>query len=313
MVREVFFLRLHVGVLIGDDTSHGTPLGGSNGGRLSPSISRISQLIMAKTTSRPAADIASLLTSAEKKILDGTLGASLAAATQAQLQAARKQARGLRDKWRDLFSRQTISTKRNPASTDQANTRSKEKADLFGDAVKRIEAKLAELVESVSAAVTGTKPAAKAGRASAARSVTKPARQAGHRATRATVRGELSAAVAKMNDVASKTKPTNGKPKASPAGSKAAASEQAKPASAVSRGKKRPTKPIISKKARQAGKREALTASGAGQALAFDVKKQRSANTKLTASRLKLDGQSTRRKGFVVANTKRKQARRDSR
>jgi hypothetical protein len=271
---------------------------------------------MAKTTSRFAGDIASLLTSAEKKILDGTLGASLAAASQKQLQAARKQARGLRDKWRDLFSRQTISTKRKPAGkTANANTRSKEKADLFGEAVTRIEARLSELAEGISAAVTGSKPSVKAGRTSAARSVTKPARQAGHRATRATVRGELSAAVAKMNKTASKAKPAKAKPKAAAAkaAAQALASEQAKPAGVVSRGKKRPTKPAISKKARQAGKRASLAASGAGQAVSFDVKKQRTANAKLKAARLKLDGQTTRRKGVAVTSTARKQARRDSR
>jgi len=81
----------------------------------------------------------------------------------------------------------------------------------------------------------------------------------------------------------------------------------------VSQGKKRPTKPTISKKSRQAGKRHALAASGTGQAISFDVKKQRSANTEAKAALIKFDGQSTRRKGFVVAKTKRKQARRDSR
>jgi len=268
--RESFFLRLHIFAPIGDDASYGVPFGVPHGGHLPPSLSRISQFIMAKTTSRPAAGIDSLLTSAEKKVLDGTLAASLAAATRAQLQAARKQARSLRDKWRDLFSRQTISTKRTPdRSRDQSNTRSKEKADLFGDAVKRIEARLLELVEGVSAAVKGTKPAAKA----------------------------------------------KAKPKASPAASKAATAEskQAAAAGSVSQGKKRPTKPTISKKSRQAGKRHALAASGTGQAISFDVKKQRSANTEAKAALIKFDGQSTRRKGFVVAKTKRKQARRDSR
>ncbi len=275
---------------------------------------------MAKTKSRPAADISSLLTSAEKKVLDGSLGASLSAATQAQLREARKLARGLRDKWRDLFSRQTIATKRKPAAAaDKANTRSKDKADLFGEAVQRIEARLTELAAGVSAAVAGTKPATKAGRTSAARSVTKSSRQAGHRETRATVRGELSDVVTTMNVAARRRKTAKSKtkanPKASPAAAKAAASasEPVQPTGVASRKKTRPAKPIISKKARQAGKRDALAASGTGQAVAFDVKKQRKAGAKLKAARLKLDGQTTRRKGVVLSNTKRKQARRDSR
>jgi hypothetical protein len=272
---------------------------------------------MAKSSGRPS-DIQSLLTAAEKKVLDGTLGESLVAATRPQLEAMRKQARALRDKWQDLFKRQSIATKRKPVSpTNNTNTRSREKADLFSDAITRVEARLAE----VTASLTGTKPGVKAGRPGAARASKKPARQAAHRATRATIRGELSEAMAAINATAKKIvaevtgsakKPVKKKPVAAPAQPQPAAATE-EPTVVMPRKPQPTTKPLPSKKARQAGKRKALAATGKGQAIAFDVKKQRSAKARATVARLKVDGEATRRKGFVVSNTKRKQAKRDSR
>jgi len=286
------------------------------GGSFPPFLSRIPQVIMAKSPVRPS-DIQAILTAAEKKVLDGTLGQSLAAATRPQLEAIRKQARSLRDKWQDLFKRQSIDTKRKPAPADQANARSREKSDLFGDAVKRIEARLAELAEGVTAAVGG---GTKGGRTAAARAATKPARQAGHRATRATIREALSETVAAINEAARKLvgeatdqKPSKVKPAGASAKTKATATTEAPPAPSPVRPKRVVPKTVASKKARQAGKRKALTATATGQAIAFDVKKQRTAKARATVARLKMDGEATRRKGFVLSNTKRNQARRDSR
>lgn len=287
----------------------GEPTEQSSRGGLRTRILRISQLIMAKTSGRTP-DIQSLLTAAEKKLLDGTLGKSLAAATQQQLEALRKQARGLRDKWQDLFKRQAIATKRKPAPADQANARSREKSDLFGEAVKRIEARLSEIAEGV---VGGGK---KGGRTGAARAAKKPARQAGHRAARATIREELSDAVAAINESVRKLvgKATDKKPsKSSSAKTAAATTAETPTVRSTARAKKVVPKPVTSKKARQAGKRKALTATGTGQSIAFDVKKQRKAKARATVARLKIDGEATRRKGFVVSKTKRKQAKRDSR
>jgi hypothetical protein len=224
----------------------------------------------------------------------------------------------LRDKWQDLFKRQSITTKRKPVSpTNDANTRSREKADLFNDAITRVEARLAELAASLA----GTKPGVKAGRPSAARASKKPTRQAAHRATRATIRSELADAMAAINATTKKIvaevtgslkKPVRQKPVAAAAKPQPAAAPD-EPAAAMPRRPKPTTKPIPSKKARQAGKRKALAATGMGQAIAFDVKKQRSAKARANVARLKIDGEATRRKGFVVSNTKRKQAKRDSR
>ena len=54
-------------------------------------------------------------------------------------------------------------------------------------------------------------------------------------------------------------------------------------------------------------------AKGGGQALRFDVTKQRSAKASGTAARLKLDGTRTRRAGHTLAAGKRRQAARDRR
>ncbi len=108
-----------------------------------------------------------LLTGAEKKFFDSSFGASLAKATQAQVQSAIKQARILRNKWRDLYQEQTRSAKRGgkPAA-GAGNTRTQHKHEIFAAAAERFEKRLAELkgyvAEVVSAPKAATKPAKKA-------------------------------------------------------------------------------------------------------------------------------------------------------
>ena len=94
---------------------------------------------------RSPARAESWLTAAERTLLDGTLGRSLAEATQKQLQATMARARTLRDKWRDLFNRQMKASKRIGRAGEQVNSRSLDKAELFAAAVRRIEARLHEL------------------------------------------------------------------------------------------------------------------------------------------------------------------------
>ncbi len=60
---------------------------------VSESLSRISQVIMAKSSGR-LSDIQSLLTAAEKKVLDGTLGESLVAATRPHQDCTRRKETG---------------------------------------------------------------------------------------------------------------------------------------------------------------------------------------------------------------------------
>lgn len=149
---------------------------------------------MAKTTSssrrssiaspRSPARAESWLTAAERKLLDGTLGRSLAEATQKQLQATMARARTLRDKWRDLFNRQMKASKRIGRGGTQVNSRSLDKAELFAAAVRRIEARLSELAAPPAPARAQPGAAARPAKAPAKRVVAKPvtskkARQAG--------------------------------------------------------------------------------------------------------------------------------------
>ena len=97
-----------------------------------------------------AKKILALLTKAEKSFLDSSIGQSLAKATHVQVQAAAKQARVLRKKWRDLYESQMRSTKRTAgAATRPTNARSLEKHNLFSAAVIRLEKRLAELASAV--------------------------------------------------------------------------------------------------------------------------------------------------------------------
>ena len=97
-----------------------------------------------------AKKILALLTKAEKSFLDSSIGQSLAKATHVQVQAAAKQARVLRKKWRDLYESQMRSTKRTAgAATRPTNARSLEKHNLFSAAVIRLEKRLAELASLV--------------------------------------------------------------------------------------------------------------------------------------------------------------------
>ena len=108
-----------------------------------------------------------LLTGAEKKFFDSSFGASLAKSTQAQVQSAIKQARILRNKWRDLYQEQTRSSKRGgkPAA-GAGNARTQHKHEIFAAAAERFEKRLAELkgyvAEVVSAPKAAAKPAKKA-------------------------------------------------------------------------------------------------------------------------------------------------------
>ncbi|MEI6240221.1 MAG: hypothetical protein WCR51_07520 [Planctomycetia bacterium] len=91
-----------------------------------------------------------LLTGAEKKFFNSSFGATLAKHSHAQVEAAVKQARILRNKWRDLYASQSRTAKRSGRATAAANVRTREKHDLLADAVARFEKRLAELKAAVS-------------------------------------------------------------------------------------------------------------------------------------------------------------------
>jgi hypothetical protein len=115
-----------------------------------------------------------LLSGAEKRFFDSSFGTSLAKATQAQVQSAIKQARILRNKWRDLYQEQTRSSKRGGkafAGAGAGNARTQHKHELFAGAVERFEKRLSDLKEYVAEAVSAPKAAAKPAKKAVAKRV----------------------------------------------------------------------------------------------------------------------------------------------
>lgn len=242
--------------------------------------------------------VQSLLTSAERKVLQSSTASAIASATRDQLEAAMRRARALRDKWRDLHAAQTRSTKRSAASGGKANQRTADKHAVFADAVGRLEARLAAMPGGVAAAVRGA-----AGRRSTTPS--KKVRAAASRSARAGVRAKLATEVAALN-----SRPVAA-PKGRPAVVSNAAAKSTKTAPAAA-----PVAATGSAARRGTGKRKkpaAPAAASAQRGLSTAAGGQRAAKTAAKAARLKLEGGKTRRRGHVVASTKRAQARRDGR
>jgi hypothetical protein len=252
------------------------------------------------SSSRPTSPITalrSLLTSAERGVLEATTGSALAKATQQEVQKLIKQTRDLRDKWRGLHESQSRSNKRTK-DRGAANARSREKHELFHGAVARLEARLAEFGGTVAATVKGV----------AARATGKAARQATHRSARAGLRAEMKQTAAALAKKPAALKPAALKPAAlKPAKS---APTPVVPAAAVGR-KKSAVRTLVKPAKVASGKK--LAAQGTGQLIGFDVAKQRKARAAATVARLKFDGQTTRRGGHMLARGQRSQARRDSR
>jgi hypothetical protein len=251
------------------------------------------------SSSRPTSPIAalrSLLTSAERGVLEATTGSALAKATQQEVQKLIKQTRDLRDKWRDLHESQNRSNKRTK-DRGAANARSREKHELFHGAVARLEARLAEFGGTVAATVKGV----------AARATGKAARQATHRSARAGLRAEM-----KQTAAALAKKPAALKPALKPATLKPAKSAPTPVVPAAAVGRKKSAGRTLVKPAKVASGKK-LAAQGTGQLIGFDVAKQRKARAAATVARLKFDGQTTRRGGHMQARGQRSQARRDSR
>lgn len=134
-----------------------------------------------------------LLTGTEKRFFDSSFGTSLAKATHAQVQAAIKQTRILRNKWRDLYQEQTRLAKRGGkaaagAGAGAGNARTQDKHEIFAAAVERFEKRLAELQKYV----TGASAAPKAAPAKAAKVAPKPVKKAA--AKRAVAKKPVAAA-----------------------------------------------------------------------------------------------------------------------
>lgn len=154
-------------------------------------------VFMATPRTRPStiASVASLLTAAEKKVLDSSTVAALSKATREQVEAALQRTRALRDKWRDLHAAQSRTSKRTTTATAASNRRTSEKHDLFAAGVRRLEARLAEFAGTAKAAAGGRSKPPKKARAKATR------------ASRAGVRAALKQKTATLNESKRAAKP----------------------------------------------------------------------------------------------------------
>lgn len=237
-----------------------------------------------------------LFTAAERKLLAESGGVALAKASRDEVRDRLTRARGLRDKWRQLFGGQARRDKRSSRAVAEANARSREKADALHGAVTRLESRLAEL--------DGEPATPAAGR----RTKGKRARTAAHRTTRAGVRAALAGQTAALNH-GRPPRPAAGRAKKPAA---AAAQPSTAPVTSTDRATTRAAKPAAG--ARR-GQRAPITAvaGGGSQAIRFDRSKQRSARAEAAQSRLVRKGVSTRRAGHVLASGKRAQAKRDKR
>lgn len=84
-----------------------------------------------------------LLTAPELALFDASRAEPIKALTLARLRAKVTRARAVRDKYRDLYRRQTVSTRATPASLRAAaggdNERTQRKADIFAEVLTRFE------------------------------------------------------------------------------------------------------------------------------------------------------------------------------
>lgn len=231
------------------------------------------------------AELRSLFTTGERKILDSSTGKALTAATERQVKDLLRQCRTLRDKWRDLVGEQTRKVKRDGrvgasrGTTTPANDRSRQKHSLLSNVVAHLETHLGGITgqsRSPAAGATATKPA--------------PKSSAAKKASKSPIAGGSAARVS---------------------GTKTATAKAAK-ASASRPGTTASTAKSVSRKARQAGTIKALESS-ALSGLRTTKAGQQKASAALKAERLKLKGVTTRRAGHAQVQGSRSQARRDGR
>lgn len=144
-----------------------------------------------------------LLSRAEKQFFDSSFGTALAKHTHAQVQAAAKQARILRNKWRDLYKQQSRSAKRSGQATEATNARTRDKHDILAGVVERFEKRISELENLVTRATAPAKPAppklvAKAAWKPKAKRAAKPVTVKSKKASRRVTNGLAAAPAAQL-------------------------------------------------------------------------------------------------------------------
>lgn len=104
-----------------------------------------------------------LLSANELALFDASRAQPIKALTPARLRGKVTRARALRDKYRDLYRRQTVSTRAAPAGRRSAvggdNERTQRKAELFAEVLARFEERLQRLEADAAKAQAKAKPA----------------------------------------------------------------------------------------------------------------------------------------------------------
>jgi len=94
---------------------------------------------------RPTERAASWLSEAERKLLESSVGHPLAEATLRQLTVTIGRVRRLRDTWRKRFDERLRAARRKTLTGTPVDSQALDKAELFAAALRRLEARLAEL------------------------------------------------------------------------------------------------------------------------------------------------------------------------
>lgn len=145
----------------------------------------------------------SLLTTAELELFDQSRTQNVKAFSAKQIDGKLSRARKLRDKFRDLYQRQTVASRKSAAgrgaSAGTSNERTQRKAEVFDEVLGRFEARQEKLLAQEARATASTKSAASK-KSGTARPT---AKKTGGTATRSTtVRKAVKSALAKNKNAA---------------------------------------------------------------------------------------------------------------
>jgi hypothetical protein len=235
-----------------------------------------------------------LCTAPELKLVTASTRSEIGKLSTLQLEQKIKRSRALRDKWRDQSrsQRRAVQSSQRARQTD-ANARSAEKAELFGEVLARFEAQLNKLTAKGQTADKMLKR------------LSPRTRSATHRATRAEVRDSLKEQKANLSRGKKPRKSAATAPEPSAEEPTVVSKPAAKPAApAKTRGK--------GKKSHAGVGLTAIESARELQGLHVTQAKQLRARTAAKQSRLKASGLVRIQKNASAQN-KRRQAKRDSR
>jgi hypothetical protein len=136
----------------------------------------------------PAAKVKSVCSASEAALVRASRRGEIEQLSPTRLKQLAGRAKKLTDKWKDL-SRSRSRTLGRSLGTADAEANTLLKAQIFEEALKNFEARLAKVAE----------PSTKAGQSVAPKRTTKKARAIEHRAKRAGTRKELAAKQVKLN------------------------------------------------------------------------------------------------------------------